>query len=267
MLTITPTQFAKATTDIYEGCRAWRLGLLLAWQDLKQRYRRSTLGPVWLTISMSIQIFVMGVLSSYLFNSPIERHLPFVCAGMVFWTFITQSVHEGSLLFISSASYLIQLRRPFTMYLLQNLFRNIITLGHNVITYVVVAAILVVVPGPGIILWPLGFVLNLLCVSWMALFAAMLSVRYRDIPMTIQSVFSILFWLTPLMYQPEQLGSKAFLTEYNPFTHMLALLREPVLGGAPTLTNWLVVTVIAVIGWIATFLFFSRFRARIVYWI
>ena len=61
---ITPSQFAKAIADISEGCQAWRLGLLLAWQDVKQRYRRSTLGPVWLTISMSIQIFVMGVLTA-----------------------------------------------------------------------------------------------------------------------------------------------------------------------------------------------------------
>jgi ABC-type polysaccharide/polyol phosphate export permease len=267
MLKITPTQFAKAIADIYEGCRAWRLGLLLAWQDVKQRYRRSTLGPVWLTISMSIQIFVMGVLSAYLFNSPVEKHLPFVCAGMVFWTFIMQTISEGANLFISSSSFLIQIRRPFTMYLIQVVFRNIIGLGHNIITYVVVAAILVVVPGPGIILLPLGFALNLLCVGWMALFAGTLSVRYRDIPMTIQNVFAILFWLTPLMYQPAQLGSKAFLAEYNPLTHMIAVLREPLLGGAPTLTNWLVVIAIAVFGWIGTFLFFSRFRSRIVYWI
>jgi ABC-type polysaccharide/polyol phosphate export permease len=267
MLTITPTQFARAAADISGGCQAWRLGLLLAWQDVKQRYRRSTLGPIWLTISMSIQIFVIGVLSAYLFNSPVERHLPYVCAGMVFWTFFNQSINEGASLFINSSSYLIQIRRPYSMYLIQVLFRNIISLGHNIITYIVVAIALLVVPGPAMLLFPIGFALNVLCVAWMALIAGTLSVRYRDIPLTIQNVFSILFWLTPLMYQPEQLGSKAFLAQWNPFTHMIALLREPLLGGSPTLTNWLVVLALTIVGWGGTFLFFCKFRSRIVYWL
>ena len=101
----------------------------------------------------------------------------------------------------------------------------------------------------------------------MSLIAAVISARYRDVPVIIQNVLNILFWFTPLMYFSEQLGSKRFLTDYNSFTHLIALARQPFLGSAPTLHDWLVALTIAVIGWGGTFVFFARFRARIVYWL
>jgi ABC-type polysaccharide/polyol phosphate export permease len=83
----------------------------------------------------------------------------------------------------------------------------------------------------------------------------------------IQNVLNILFWFTPLLYFPEQLGTKRFLADYNPFTHMIALVREPLLGATPTFNDWLVVLTITAVGWAGTFLFFARFRARVVYWL
>jgi len=117
------------------------------------------------------------------------------------------------------------------------------------------------------LLWPFGFALSVICLSWMALVAAIISARYRDVPLMVQNALNILFWFTPLMYFPEQLHSKRFIVDYNPFTHIIALMRGPLLGDTPTLNDWLVVLAIAVIGWAATFLFFARFRSRIVYWL
>jgi ABC-type polysaccharide/polyol phosphate export permease len=105
------------------------------------------------------------------------------------------------------------------------------------------------------------------CLSWMVLICGMVSARYRDVPVIITNILGILFWLTPVMYLPSQLGANAFIARYNPFTYMLALLREPLLGGTTTPEDWLVVSVLAILGWAGTFLFFARFRARIIYWL
>ncbi len=128
--------------------------------------------------------------------------------------------------------------------------------GHNLI-----------VPSPEVALWPLALVLDLLCLAWMALVVGVVGARYRDVPLMIQSILSVFFWLTPVMYFPEQLGSKRYLADYNPFTHLLALLRDPFLGRAPTLNDWLIVLGITIVGWATAFLFFARFRARIAYWL
>jgi ABC-type polysaccharide/polyol phosphate export permease len=267
MLSVTWRQLDSAVDDFRNGIFSWRLGHFLAWQDIKQRYRRSTLGPMWLTLSFGIQILSMGFLSAFLFTLPISKSLPYVCSGMLLWALITQIISDGASLFVSAARYITQIRSPLTVFLLQAVWRNVIISAHNAVIYVLVAVALFVIPGPSILLWPLGFALVLVSLSWMALVAAVLSARYRDVPVMITNLFAILFWFTPLMYFPEQLGRKRFIADYNPFTHIIALVREPLLGATPTLNDWLVVLALAVFGWAGAFLFFAKFRARIVYWL
>ena len=267
MLQLTRGQIAVAIRDLRGGIGDGRLWHLLAWQDIKQRYRRSTLGPIWLTLSMAVQMLVMGSLFTFLFHASYGKFLPYVCAGMVFWALITQVINEGAMAFVSSMSYLMQVKRPLTTYIMQTVWRNVIILAHNFVVYVVIAVIYVVIPGESIILWPLGLLLVVLCISWMALLLGILSARYRDIPMIVQSLLGVLFWGTPLMYYPEQLGPAEYLVEFNPFTHVIALARAPLLGQVPTPTNWLVVAGLTLVGWAFTILFFARFRARIVYWL
>ena len=48
-----------AVQDLWDGIRGTHLWLMLGWQDIKQRYRRSVIGPFWLTISMVIMIAAM----------------------------------------------------------------------------------------------------------------------------------------------------------------------------------------------------------------
>jgi ABC-type polysaccharide/polyol phosphate export permease len=267
MLALTSRQIDSAFDDLRAGIGSWRLSHFLAWQDVKQRYRRSTLGPIWMTLTFGIQIFTMGFLSSFLFATALAKSFPYVCAGMLFWALITQSINDGAGLFISSARFLTQIKSPLTVFLVQTIWRNLLTSAHNALIYVAIAIFFFVVPGPSMILWPLGLILVMICLGWMALVCAIVSARFRDVPVIITNVLAVLFWLTPLMYFPEQLGRKQFIADYNPFTHMIALLREPLLGGTPSLNDWLIVLAIAVLGWIGTFVFFARFRARVVYWL
>jgi ABC-type polysaccharide/polyol phosphate export permease len=260
-------QVDSAVADLRTGIGSWRISHFLAWQDIKQRYRRSTLGPLWMTLTFGIQIFTMGFLSSFLFATQLSRALPYVCAGMLFWGLITQILSDGASLFVSSARYLTQIKSPLTLFLLQTVWRNILISAHNAAVYVAIAIFFFVIPGPSVVLWPVGFLLVVVCVSWMALLCAIISARYRDVPVMITNILAILFWLTPLVYFPEQLGQKRFIAEYNPFTHMIALVREPLMGGTPTLNDWAIVLAIAILGWIGTLLFFARYRARIVYWL
>ncbi|MGH6671480.1 MAG: ABC transporter permease [Xanthobacteraceae bacterium] len=267
MVSLTWRQVDSAVDDLRGGISSWRLSQFLAWQDIKQRYRRSTLGPVWLTLSFGVQILTMGFLSALLLGGTIQKSVPYVCAGMLFWTLITQTINDGADLYVSSSRYITQIKSPLTVFLLQVIWRNLIITAHNATIYLLIAASFVVIPSAAMLLWLPGLALDVVCLSWIALIAAVVSARYRDIPIIIQNILTILFWFTPLMYFPDQLHEHRFIADYNPFTHLIALVREPLLGGVPTLNDWLVVLALTVVGWIGTFLFFARFRARIVYWL
>ena len=46
--------------DIRDGVVGWRMWAMLAWNDVRRRYRRSGLGQFWLTLSMAATIGGLG---------------------------------------------------------------------------------------------------------------------------------------------------------------------------------------------------------------
>ena len=76
---------ARAMRDLREGFGKRELWLHLGWQDIKQRYRRSVLGPFWITIATGTTAVAMGLLYSKLFKLPLEEHLPYVTLGLIIW--------------------------------------------------------------------------------------------------------------------------------------------------------------------------------------
>ena len=44
----------------------------------------------------------------------------------------------------------------------------------------------------------------------------------------------------------------AILAQFNPLYHLIAIVRDPLLGKAPALSQWVVVLVITVVGWTLT---------------
>jgi lipopolysaccharide transport system permease protein len=57
-----------ALSDIIAATRRYALVGMLGWQDVRQRYRRSALGPFWLTISMGVMIGTIGVVFGQIFK-------------------------------------------------------------------------------------------------------------------------------------------------------------------------------------------------------
>ena len=48
------------TEDIITSLGSWRLALYWAWIDTKLKYRRSVIGPLWITITVGATILGMG---------------------------------------------------------------------------------------------------------------------------------------------------------------------------------------------------------------
>src|SRR5579883_2337961 len=83
-----------ALRDMKDGLRKWRVWMMLAYQDIKLRYRRSVLGPFWITLSMAITVYSMGFLYSHLFHTNLEQYYPFLVAGMLSWALISNVIYD-----------------------------------------------------------------------------------------------------------------------------------------------------------------------------
>jgi lipopolysaccharide transport system permease protein len=261
--------FVIALTDIAGSVKRWPLVGMLGWQDLRQRYRRSALGPFWITLSMGVTIGTIGTVFGQIFSSPIADFLPFLTIGMVLWSFISAVVTEGSTGFIGAEAIIKQLPIPLFVHILRLVWRNILMLAHNFVIFPIVMLVLgkplswlALLSIPGLLL----LTLNL---TWVALILGILCARYRDIPQIVASALQVLFYLTPIMWLPKLLPARAgvYLLDANPLFHLMEIVRAPLLGEMPTAGNWTVSMCLAIGGWLAALLIYGRYKRVIAYWL
>ena len=108
-------------------------------------------------------------------------------------------------------------------------------------------------------LWALlGFLTLLFNALWVQLFFGLICAKFRDITHLVQSMMRVMFFLTPILYMPEQLGSKAHLLNYNPFTHYIAIIRDPIFLNEFPILSWQVVGGLTLLGWILALLTFRK---------
>jgi lipopolysaccharide transport system permease protein len=248
----------------------FKLAAMLGWQDVRQAYRRSVVGPFWITGGMAIQIATMGVVFSLIFKSDIQNYLPFLATSVISWGFMSSVLSEGCLSFINGEAIIKQLNIPLYIHVLRVVWKNIITLGHNLVILPLV--FLVIWHG---VSWQLllvvpGLVILIANLTWLATVLGALSSRFRDLPPIIASLLTVTFYVTPVMWYPTLIGNNLLahmLLGLNPFYHLLQIVRLPILGQAPTIENWVLSLVFALGGWAFTILLMSRVQNKIAYWV
>ncbi len=256
-----------AVADLGEGMRAWPIWGMLGWQDVRQRYRRSILGPLWLTLSMGIMVGGLGYLYGDLFKTPLDDYIPYLTGGFVAWGLISTVIIESCSVFVAADGFIKQLRLPFSLYVYRLIWRNLIVFFHNGLVFVVVALVFKLVPD-----WRLAWLLpGLLIVTytgfWLGLVLGSISARFRDIPQIISSLIQVVFFMTPIMWKPELVTERPVFVQENPFFHFVQLIRAPLLGEEIGRETWMMTLGCSAVGSLLAFLFFVRVRRRIAYWV
>ncbi|MGV0835815.1 galactan export ABC transporter permease subunit Wzm/RfbD [Mycolicibacterium thermoresistibile] len=264
--------FRRAWRDLADGFAKRELWLHLGWQDIKQRYRRSVLGPFWITIATGTTAVAMGLLYSKLFGLELAEHLPYVTLGLIIWNLINASILEGAEVFIANEGLIKQLPTPLSVHVYRLVWRQIILFGHNIIIFVIIAIIfpkpwswtvLAVIPAMALI------VLN--CV-WVSLCFGILATRYRDIGPLLASIVQLLFFMTPIIWneatlQRQGAGGWVRIVELNPLLHYLDIVRAPLLGADQELHHWVIVISLTILGWGFAAIAMRKFRSRVPYWV
>ena len=257
----------RARKDILDSLVSRHIWLTLGWLDIKQRYRRSALGPWWITLSLGITVLTMGVLYAKLFKQDIHSYLPFLAIGMVFWNLVSALITESSTVFIAAEGIIKQLPMSFGIHVLRMIWRNVIIFFHNMLVVFGVLLFFGVRPGPSLLLFPIVVILVMANGYWVGILVGILGTRFRDIAQIIASIVQILFFLTPVMWTPASLTHKVWIMEYNPLYHVLAIARNSLTGGAIPYQSYGVVFGMTLLGWILAFRFLVRYRSRIPYWL
>jgi len=261
------TFWVAVDQDLFAALREWRLWTTLGWNDIRQKYRRSMIGPFWITISMAIFILILGIVYSRIFHVGVSEYLPFLTVGYITWGFISQTTIESCTAFLEGERIIKQIRLPYAVYVLRVVCRNFIIFLHNAVVFVPVAIIFSVTPRLHGLMVVRGLALLCLNLSWVALSLSILNSRFRDLQQIVTTFVQIMLFVTPIMWPLSTLGDSTYIAEINPLYHLIDIVRSPLLGQTPEISSWLVAIALMFPGSAVSMWLLRRASRRLVFWI
>jgi ABC-type polysaccharide/polyol phosphate export permease len=253
--------------EVVAGFRAWPVWVIMGWDDIRQRYRRSVIGPFWITLSMGVFIMVLGVIYSRLFHAELQSYLPYLTVGFVVWGFMSAAANDSCIAFTDANRIIKQIKLPYSVYVLRVVWRNFIIFLHTIVIYIPIAIIFKIEPNVTTLYAIPGLVLVYLNLIWLTTVVAILSTRYRDIQPIVGTMIQLGMFATPIMWTVSSLGDAKIVAELNPVYHLIEIIRAPLLGMAPEPQSWLVACGLAVIGSVLAIALMVRTSRRIVFWL
>jgi ABC-2 type transport system permease protein len=263
------SSWPRAFGDLRQGWKQRALWGYLGWQDIKQRYRRSVLGPLWISISMAVVATAMGILYGALFGEDIAYFLPYVATGLLIWNFVNGCILEGSEVFIANEGLIKFLPAPLSLHVYRLVWRQALFFVHNLVVWAILMIVFPQPLNPSLLLALPAFALLVVNGAWIAVLTGIVATRFRDIPPIIASLANLLFFMTPIVWSYDRLRSHplAPYIELNPVMHFVEILRQPMLGQPIAWRHWYIVGAITVTGCIAALVFLRNYRSRVAYWV
>jgi lipopolysaccharide transport system permease protein len=241
----------------------WRA---LAAGDIRSKYRRTFLGPWWITATNASTALIMGVVAGHYLSADMKTYLPNFMVSMTIWAFISASLTESCHTMISAGGMIKAVDMPIIIHVMRMVQRNLIILLHN---SAVIPIIWMIYPwplGPGTLLVVPGLMIVYVFVAAISTILSIVCVRYRDIPPVVTSLVQVLFFISPIIWTPAQTGTNPIFVTLNPIAYMLAVTRNPIMGTPTSLHDWIgALFVISVLSAAALYIY-TRYRARVVYW-
>lgn len=259
--------WARGLRDLADGTAQWRFWFRLSVLDIRSKYRRLALGPVWTLISLVFVIVMLGSLYSQLFDREAALYIPHLCVGFMMWTLISGMIMDSGKAFTAANRYLRERAFPLSTFVYRILSRHLIALAVQFPAYIGVAIVFSLPPTAATLLLPAGLILNVALLVPLGLLLGIVVTRYRDVGEIVSNLMRVVFFLTPVLWMPDMLGGRAALAHFNPVYHAIEVVRAPLLGSAPPAESWLVMGGLVIAGWLVTVPFLGRYRHRVPFWL
>lgn len=258
-----------AVGDVAEGIRRWRSWTYLAVETVKNQYRRTVIGPWWLTLQTGALVVGLALLFGTLFHQSLHEFIPYVGGGFIGYTLLAGLTAKGADVFVNNAGTLLSTRQPLSMLVFQAVCVDLLQFAHNLIIVAAFVALGLVPVTPLLLLIvPAVLIISLNGVA-IGLWLGPTVARFRDVGPLVAAVLQVMIFFTPVFWRLDDISGagRGALVGWNPFIYLLGLFRDPLLGIPPSVSVWLGVLVVTGLNILLAAWVFTRWRSRLPYWV
>jgi ABC-type polysaccharide/polyol phosphate export permease len=259
---------AVAIGDLVGSIGRLPLAISLALDDVHGRYRRTILGPLWIVLGQAAMIGGFAIVFSGLFRMDPATYLLFLAAGFPIWTMISQFLVDMPSAFIAAKGVIESYELPWLIHIWRRSFAYVLLFLHHLLIFFVAMAVMQVAPSMTMLFVIPGLLVIIVAGSGVGMMLAALNARYRDLQPAMSMIAGVLMLISPVIWRPEQLlHLNQWVVALNPLHYYIKLLRDPLLGVAPTAELWIGTSLGAIVLFALGFLTFLLSRRRLYHWL
>lgn len=236
---------------------------LLAWRDIKVKYKQTALGVLWAILQPFLTMVVFSILFGRLVKVPSDG-IPypiFVYAGLLLWNYFSSALSSSGNSLVASANLISKVYFPRLIIPASASLAGLLDLVISSVIFIGMMFYYNFTPNvSGIILIPAlvfqTFIVAIGCGLWLSA----LNVEYRDFQYVIPFLVQLWMFVTPVIY-PVTLFPERYrwLLSLNPMGGIIEAFRASVLGHQHI--NWgllAISSVIAALIFISGLLYFRK---------
>lgn len=220
---------------------------LLAQQHFRGRFRAARLGIAWSAIQPLIRGAVLAVVFTQFVRIPTRAGVPypaFVLAGSATWSYLVESITEGTTSITGSAALAGRVYFPRMLLPAMPAVAALPSYAAALTVVVVVSLAVGVDPSWTLLALPFAAAIGVVLVVALSEVLALLHVHFRDVAPLVGASMGILFFATPVFFPPEiaERAGLRWMLDVNPFTGAVGAVRWALFGGREALGISLVST-------------------------
>lgn len=246
------------------------LVVLLAWRNIRVRYKQTLLGVAWALLG-PVGFTLTFMLLFRLVPIKASGDLPYVpatLAGMILWQFFSRSLIEAGSSLTNNANLITKVYFPRVVLPLASIIACFADFMVSLVLLMAVMAWYAVLPGTEIMAAPFFLLLTVLLAIGLSLWLSAIDGLYRDIRHAIPLLLQFGMFASPVAYTTSAIVPPTWrwLYDLNPMAGLIEGFRWALLPGstAPhteTLLSSLAITVVLLL---TGALFFARMERTIV---
>jgi lipopolysaccharide transport system permease protein len=225
----------KAEKNYWKDIWLFReLFYILAWRDIKVRYKQTVLGLSWSIIRPLLTTIIFTVVFNLVAKLPAPSNVPYailVMSGMIPWQFFANALSESSNSLIGNANLISKIYFPRLIIPASSIVTSLVDFIISVGLLFLMMVYYQFMPDIKIVLLPLFLLLALVVSLGVGLYITALNVKYRDFRYIIPFVIQIGMYVTPVGFSSSQVPEKwRLLYSLNPMVAVIDGFRWCIIG-------------------------------------
>ena len=214
------------------------LVILFVKRDIKNVYKQTVLGPLWIVINPFLSTFVFTVIFGIIANISTDGipQFLFYMSGNILWSFFSSCFNRASSTFLSNARIFGKVYFPRFVMPLSGIIYNSITFLVQFVMFAILVAVYALTganvhPNFLVLALPLFLIHIAFLGTGTGLIMSSLTTKYRDLNVLVSFGLTLWMYLTPVVYPVSQIPeSFRFIMLLNPVAPIMETFRYAFLG-------------------------------------